>query len=116
MRWLFDEMSPEACTQRLSALGHDAISVREIGLRGCSDAEVLSVAIDQDRILVTENFGDFSVLLEQSLSRDDPCIPIVFVHRTHFPRPGAMPGKVASLLHTWAGNNPVPYVGPHWPK
>lgn len=116
MRWLFDEMFPPACAERLAGLGHDALSVHALGLAGHSDDEVLSAAVIHDRILVPENFGDFSALLDQRLSRGEACVPVVFVRRDRLPRRRAMAAKVAELLSEWARANPEPYVGPHWPK
>ena len=116
MRWLFDEMFPPACAERLAGLGHDALSVHDLGLAGHGDDEVLSAAVGHDRILVTENFGDFSALLDQRLSHGEACVPVVFVRRDRLPRRGALAAKVAELLSEWARANPEPYVGPHWPK
>jgi hypothetical protein len=116
VNWLFDEMFPPECAKRLCELGHDALSVHGIGLAGHGDEEVFSAAISQGRVLVTENFGDFSVLLDQHLSRQETCVPVVFLHRHRFPRGGAMADRVAVLLDGWARDNPEPYLGPHWPK
>ena len=109
-------MFPPACAERLADLGHDALSVHNLGLAGHGDDEVLSAAVSQERILVTENFGDYSVLLDQRLSRREACVPVVFVRRDRFPRPGAMAAKLAEVLSEWARANPEPYIGPHWPK
>ena len=116
MRWLFDETFPTVCAQRLAGLGHDALSVHDLGLAGHGDDEALSAAVGDDRILVTENFGDFSALLDQRLSHGEACVPVVFVRRDRLPRRGAMAAKVAEFLSEWARANPEPYVGPHWPK
>jgi hypothetical protein len=70
-RWLFDEMFPPACAERLAGLSHDALSVYDLGLAGHGDDEVLADAVGHDHILVTENFGDFSALLDQRLSRGE---------------------------------------------
>jgi predicted nuclease of predicted toxin-antitoxin system len=116
LNWLFDEMLAPECASRLCELGHDALSVHDIGLAGHGDEEVFSAAISQGRVLVTENFGDFSVLLDQHLSHQEPCVPVVFLHRSRFGRGGSMANKVTALLGDWARDDPEPYLGPHWPK
>lgn len=62
MKYLLDEnLSPlHAATFR--SLGHDAVSVVELGLSGADDAQVRSVAIESGRILVTLD-ADFANLL-----------------------------------------------------
>jgi hypothetical protein len=44
-------------------LGHDAIHPLQVGRRGQSDATVKALCIAEDRIIVTENVGDFRGLL-----------------------------------------------------
>ncbi len=59
MRFLVDEnLSPRICTL-LGASGHDAEHVRELGLAGASDHDVLVAAADGDRVVVTADTGDF---------------------------------------------------------
>ncbi len=60
MRWLLDEMLPRAAAEYLNRHGHDAVSVYDLNLAGADDADVFSRAIAEDRVLVTENFADYS--------------------------------------------------------
>ncbi len=112
MRWLLDEMLPRAAAEELNRHGHDAVSVYDLDLAG---ADVFSRAVAEDRVLVTENFADYSSLLRDRLRGDEPCVPVVFVHKPHFPPGGALAVHLADHLNTWAAANPDPYVGPHWP-
>jgi hypothetical protein len=115
VRWLLDEMLPRAAAEQLNARGHDAVSVYDVDLAGADDVEVFSRAIAEDRLLVTENFADYSLLLTHRLRGDEPCVPVVFVHKPDFPAGGALAVHLADHLHKWATANADPYVGPHWP-
>lgn len=74
-----------------------------------------TLPVREGQILVTENFGDFSVLVEHRLGRGEPCVPVVFVRKSDFRRGGALPAHLAAHLHAWASEHPEPYLGPHWP-
>jgi predicted nuclease of predicted toxin-antitoxin system len=56
-----ENLSPlHACALR--AVGHDAVSVRELGLSGADDPAVRTASIESGRILVTLD-GDFANVL-----------------------------------------------------
>ena len=90
MRWLLDEMLPRALAQQLTALDHDAVSVHDVELAGAADDEVFEFAVVQDRLIVTENFADFVRLLEGRQNSDAPCVPVVFIRKSNFPRGGGL--------------------------
>lgn len=108
-------MLPPATAEELNARGHDAVSVIDAGLRAADDADVFDYAVKNDRVVVTENFADYSLLLVQRMSADQTCVPVVFVHKPDFPKGGALAVHLAAHLDTWATATPEPYVGPHWP-
>lgn len=61
MRFLIDNaMSPLA--ERLRQAGHDALHVRDLGLRAAADEDVLAKAKTEDRVLVSAD-TDFGTLL-----------------------------------------------------
>jgi predicted nuclease of predicted toxin-antitoxin system len=113
VRWLLDEMLPPAVARALDGMGHDARTVREAGLAGAADPEVLDAAVRERRVLVTENVTDFARLLSDRLSTGDPCVPVVFVRRASLSRDAPW-SNLASALDRWARANADPYVGPHW--
>lgn len=115
MRWLIDEMLPPATADELNERGHEALSVAAAGLAATDDAIVYAAAVDQDRVMVTENFADFSVVFAQRLAGEQPCVALVFVRKKDYPRGGALASHLAAHLHRWATDNPDPYPGPHWP-
>lgn len=108
-------MLPRAATEQLNRRGHQAVSVYDVELAGADDMEVFNRAVAENRVLVMENFADYSMLLSHRLGADEPCVPVVFIHKTAFPRGGALALALADRLHAWAAANPEPYVGPHWP-
>ena len=113
MRCLLDEMLPPAVARALEGIGHAACTVREAGLAGAADPDVLEAVVREHRVLVTENVADFARLLSDRLATDLPCVPVVFVHRAGLGRQAPWP-NLASALDRWAKANPDPYVGPHW--
>lgn len=115
MKWLIDEVLPPTTADELAILGHDAISVAGAQLLGADDAEVFAFAVDEQRIIVTENFADFVALVDEWQANDRPCTPVVFVRKSAFASGGSLPSKLAAHLDSWATANPEPYVGIHWP-
>lgn len=65
MRFLVDEALQDAVARRLGDAGHDADHVRLRGLAGHSDDEVMALAVDEDRVLVTTD-TDFGTILALS--------------------------------------------------
>jgi predicted nuclease of predicted toxin-antitoxin system len=65
VKLLLDENITPAAAVALVADGIDAYHVRDRGLEGASDVELLDRAYEEDRILVTLNVGDFEDLLRR---------------------------------------------------
>lgn len=108
-------MFPPALANELRKLGHDAAGVREHNLAQTADDKIYNVAVEERRVVVTENFGDFAGLLKASVARDEPGVPVVCVRKAKFPRGGALVPHLARCLHAWAEANPEPHPGLHWP-
>lgn len=114
MKWLLDEMLPAETGRQLIHRGHDAVSVHDLDLAGAEDDRVFDTAVRAKRVMVTENFADYAILLEQRLSRGGACVPVVFVRKSDYRGRGALASRLAKRLHDWARAHPDPYVGPHW--
>lgn len=114
MRWLLDEMLPPALADELTTLGHDAVAAVRDGLAGAVDDDVYQRAVDERRVLVTENFADFAALTERHAAADHALATVVFVRKRAFPAAG-LAHHLAAHLHTWAEATPEPSVGIHWP-
>jgi len=61
-RLLVDEDLPRSLAAELRARGHDACHVRDRGLRGRSDDDILAAAVAEDRAVVTADVGFASLL------------------------------------------------------
>jgi predicted nuclease of predicted toxin-antitoxin system len=60
LKFLIDEdLSPSVARYLCEELLIDAIAIRDRGLLGADDRQVLEYAFNEDRILVTANVGDF---------------------------------------------------------
>lgn len=105
-KFLIDEMFPAVAGLLRDTYGHDAVHVSEVGLQAVEDALVAATARAETRAVVTENVADFVA------ERD---VVLVFVLKRNLPSGGAQAAGLAKLLDRWAGGNPEPYVGPHWP-
>lgn len=115
MRFLVDEMFGPDVAERLRAAGHDALHVRQLGLAGADDSDVLARAVDEDRVVITENAADFVVLLDQRVAAGTALVPVVIVLKRNLPPgAGAMNHALAEKLSAWAASNADPYRHVHW--
>lgn len=59
MRFLVDENLPQRLADLLNKVGHDAVHVRDLEAAGSSDAYVISLALEDDRVIISAdtNFG-----------------------------------------------------------
>jgi len=57
MRFLIDEDLPRATHRLLREYGHEAIDVRDIGLRGATDAEIVAYAQKHELCLLSSDIG-----------------------------------------------------------
>jgi predicted nuclease of predicted toxin-antitoxin system len=73
----------------LSAAGHDAVHVSDLGLCGATDIEVMDAAVEEGRVVVSAD-TDFGELLAKSVR----ALPsVVLLRRHHDPR-----SQVAAIL------------------
>jgi predicted nuclease of predicted toxin-antitoxin system len=116
VRFLIDEMFGARLASHLTDAGHDALHVGEAGLLSASDDDVLSHAVTDDRVLVTENADDFAVLLSERSAAGLALGPVVIARKGSLPRQGgeAMHHALAEALIKWAKQNPEPYPHMHW--
>jgi len=62
VKLLLDENLSPAVAVALRRSGLDVVHVRDRGLRGATDLQVLNAAFDEDRVLATANVADFRKL------------------------------------------------------
>jgi predicted nuclease of predicted toxin-antitoxin system len=114
MKFLLDEMYGERVAELLGERGHDAAHVRSIGLGGAPDAYVLARAVDEGRIVVTENASDFLPLLDQRQSAGVPTTPVLIALTAGRGVGGALHARLADDIDSWAADNGDPYTHAHW--
>jgi predicted nuclease of predicted toxin-antitoxin system len=89
MKLLLDEMYAPTVAVQLRGLGHDVASLHDAvyrTLEGAPDEEIWSIAIADDRALVTENVRDFRLLEADALARARPVTGLIFTTDRQFPR------------------------------
>lgn len=72
MKLLVDEALQDEVARRLEAAGHDVAHVRLLGLGGHTDDEVMTLAAQEDRVLVTTD-TDFGTILALTVRRVPAC-------------------------------------------
>lgn len=68
MRLLVDQNLARRVAALLCQAGHDAVHVAERGLAAADDEEILTVAVAEDRVVISED-TDFATLLARSGAR-----------------------------------------------
>lgn len=114
MRFLIDEMYAERVAELLAERGHGALHVRDIGLGGAPDVDVLARAVDEDRTVVTENAVDFLPLLDQRQGAGAAMTPVLVALTTGRGVGGKLHARLAGAIDTWAEENSNPYAHAHW--
>jgi len=68
MRFLVDQAVSWQIARDLKAAGHDAVHVRDIGLAAANDESVLQRAVEERRVVITQD-TDFGTLLTTTGAR-----------------------------------------------
>jgi predicted nuclease of predicted toxin-antitoxin system len=110
MRLYLDQMLRADLADLLRAEGHDVLRTSDVGQARASDDQVLSKAVDEDRVLITldEHFGDWTIL---PLSRHAGVIRL----KVHPPTSAALASRLIPILHDCKAEtlrNQLVIVGP----
>jgi predicted nuclease of predicted toxin-antitoxin system len=86
-RLLLDEMLHPSIAAQLVERGHDCRSVvADAALRQRADADLMALAVAEDRTLVTDNVVDFERLRRDRVAESAPVPPLVHTSDSSFPR------------------------------
>ena len=98
-RLLLDEMFHPSIAQGLATRGHDCRSVAsDPQLRQRSDAELVRVAVDESRVLVTNNVIDFERLRRDRIAEGQPVPPLIYTSDAAFLRDRRYIGRLVEAL------------------
>jgi Domain of unknown function (DUF5615) len=87
LRLLLDEHYSREIAEQLRERGHDVTAVKEDPtLEGLDEEPLLSLARDQSRALLTNNVGDFALLIQQWTSRGESHAGVIFTSDDSMPR------------------------------
>jgi len=107
VRLLLDEHLSPLVARRLRGLGHDAVSVAEQReLRGRNDERIRQAARAEDRVLVTRDVRDFSVLATRAAAAAESHPGMVLVSSRAFPGNADGIGRLVDAIHALAGVTP----------
>jgi len=115
VKFLIDEMFSHEVAAGLRSRSHDAWHVRDVGLNGASDADVLGYAVAHDLVVVTENAVDYVLLLNAAAGAGQSTPAVVLTLKRQLPRQApALARELAHRLARWADAHPNPYRHIHW--
>lgn len=103
MRFLVDEDLSEEIASILKAEGIDAVHIRELGLSGAEDREVLDEAARQERCVVTRNRNDFLLLTEFYFNEGRPHHGVLIIPRSCR---GDQASRIAHAIIAFSENHP----------
>lgn len=92
-RFMGDENVNGIVIAALRDRGIDAVHVVEEGLAGMPDAEIMAVAIDDERIVITRDYADFGALVDLYIQWDIAFPGVLFIS------PSIPHGESGILLH-----------------
>ena len=111
-RLLLDEMLSPVIAHQLRDRGHDVTAVAEQPhLTGLGDDEVLDLAAEQGRVLVTLNIADFVALDSRWKSAGRHHAGVVYVATSAFPQDRSFVGAVVNALANAAATGALPGAG-----
>ena len=96
MRFLANMGISPRTVEQLRAWGHDAVHLYELGLERATDDEIIALARDQGRMVLTVDL-DFAALLARSGANE----PTVIIFRVEHATPAKLNRLLASLLNTF---------------
>jgi predicted nuclease of predicted toxin-antitoxin system len=108
VKLLLDAHYADDIAAQLRAVGHDAVTVSERGLKGTDDESLLAFAVSEGRALLTNNARDFLPLVGRlAASGDDHC-GLLLTSDASMPRAKNTIGRYVEALSALMTANPEP--------
>ena len=98
MKLLVDEMYPPILASELRAVGIEASTVKELGLAGRADPDVMAAAIASGCVLLTENVADFARIATDHLNAGGHHPGVLFALSSRFSRRTAGVPKLVGAI------------------
>lgn len=112
MRLLLDEMISPKVAVRLRALGHDVYAIAErADLVQLPDEQVLALAAEENRVVVTFDIADFAALAGQWADQRRTHRGILFVSTASFRQDRGLVGALVRALDVAARGDRLPGPG-----
>jgi Domain of unknown function (DUF5615) len=109
IRLLLDEMFSPDIAVDLVKRGHDVTAVAaDPGMAGLSDDQILELAADDQRCLVTENVSDFEPLRRAWNAQGRSHAGLVYSSPRRFPRDRQFTGAIVTALEQMIVTGQVP--------
>lgn len=96
-------MYPPALAEALRGVGLSAYTVRELGMVGCSDAELFATAVADGYVLLTENVADFTRLSAEHVTAGRRHPGLLIALSSRFSRRPSGIGPLAEDVRAVAG-------------
>jgi predicted nuclease of predicted toxin-antitoxin system len=103
VKFLVDEDLSEEIASILRSSSVDAVHIRELGLSGAEDQEVLDMAASQERCVITRNRNDFLMLTEFYFNEGRPHHGVLIVPRSY---PGNHASQIARAILSLSRHHP----------
>lgn len=106
---LLDEMLSPAIAGQLRQRGHDVSAIAErADLVGLSDDMVLTLAADEDRVVVTVNIGDLAALHAEWQAQGRSHAGLVYISTATFAQDRSFVGSIVGSLDASARSADLP--------
>ncbi|MBO0840608.1 MAG: DUF5615 family PIN-like protein [Sciscionella sp.] len=108
MKLALDHHYPTAIAEQLRRKGHDAVAAIERGWQREQDETLLALCAAEHRALLTNNVGDFMVIVRGWAVQGRAHAGLLFTSDVRLPRTHAMIGKYVKLLDAFLLEHPKP--------
>lgn len=104
MKFIIDAMFPPETTRHLDEKGHDSVTPSGLGAGNLPDTDLIAIATEGGRVIVTENASDFATVTTCA---------VLLVRKTWRERQH-LATRLASAVDRWAAAHPDPGPWAHW--